>query len=163
MEGKENKLNMITLLSKLKTLQLVSNYDPMSPKREGPRQQPDPFKLYLISCDWSGIHTHTNRAFTTTCTDPDSSEPPADTIPPQGFQDRISQFRIAQKVSANTSVHPPRTLNQDLRSICPLSHSPSETNHSKLLISSFSPKLLCSITSFLAGSDSFQTQELDFS
>jgi hypothetical protein len=28
-EGKENKLNMITLLSKLKTLQLVSNYDPI--------------------------------------------------------------------------------------------------------------------------------------
>jgi len=29
MEGKENKLNMITLLLKLKTLQLVSNYDPI--------------------------------------------------------------------------------------------------------------------------------------
>jgi hypothetical protein len=29
MEGTENKLNMITLLLKLKTLQLVSNYDPI--------------------------------------------------------------------------------------------------------------------------------------
>lgn len=29
MEGKENKLNMITLLLRLKTLQLVSNYDPI--------------------------------------------------------------------------------------------------------------------------------------
>ncbi len=97
--------------------------------------------LWLV---WHSAHTHTNRAFTTTCTDPDSFEPPADTNPPQGFQDRISQFRIAQKVSANTSVQPPRTLNQGLRSIRPLSHSPPETDHSNLLIS-FTPPTNCHV------------------
>jgi hypothetical protein len=39
-----------------------NSLDPTSSdtKREGPRQQPDPFKLYLIACDWSSIqHTRT--------------------------------------------------------------------------------------------------------
>jgi len=133
-------------------------------KREGPRQQPDPSTVFCIACDWSSIpHTHTSRTFTTTCTDPDSSDPPTDTIPPQGFQDRISQFWFAQKVSANTSVQPPRTSNKGLRSICPLSHSPPKTDHSKLLISCTFPETTLFYNLILARSDSFQTQELAFS
>jgi hypothetical protein len=97
--------------------------------------------LYCIACDWSSIeHSHINRACTTTFTDPDSSEPPANTNPAQNSQDGISQFRFIQKVSANTNVQTPRTSNKGLTSICLRSRSPPETNHSNLLISFTPPK-----------------------
>jgi hypothetical protein len=127
-------------------------------QKRGTQTTTRPLWLYCIACDWSSIqHTHINRACTSTFTDLDSSEPPANTIPAQGFQDGISQFRFAQKVSANTSVQPPRTSNNGLRSICPLSHSPPKKQTTP---NCWSPALLhkplCSTTSFLAGSDSFQ-------
>jgi hypothetical protein len=68
-----------------------------------------------------------------------------------------------KNVSANTSIQPPRTSNRGLRSICPLPHSPPKTDHSKLLISCTSPGTTLFYHLILAGSDSFQTQELAFS
>jgi len=101
-----------------------------------------PLWLYCIACDWSSIeHSHINRACTTTFTDPDSSEPPTNTIPAQSSQDGISQFRFAEKVSANASIQTPRTSNKGLTSICLRSRSPLETDHSNLLISSTPPKI----------------------
>jgi len=109
-------------------------------KKRGTQTTTRPLWPYCIACGWSSIqHSHINRACTSTFTDPDSSEPPANTISAQGFQDGISWIRLAQKVSANTNVQPRRTSNKVLTSICLLLHSPPETDHSKLLISCNSP------------------------
>ncbi len=107
----------------------------MSPKKRGTKQQPDPSdSTALLVADLAlSIHTSTEHAQQPSPTQTHLSLL-QNTTPAQGFQDGISQFRFAQKVSANTSIQP-RTSNKGLTSICLLSRSPPETDHSNLLIS----------------------------